>query len=342
MVTAMPASAWTPPAALAVLEVACRTVGVDYAGSELVRFGTNAAYRLPDRKHLARVSRPGRDRDAVQRELDIARWLAEERFPALPPADDISDEPLQVGACVVSFWTWLDHDPGRPPDAYEFGKLLRRFHEVSARYVADLPPIDPLGLVARELAWLREHGPYRADDLDLLEGWRERLTAELASVRSQLGEGPLHGDARVHDEPRQPPGARPHLMSQLGVDRAGDQEAVGPRVLLDSAADGAEHTRDVLPLVQEHRLFESGERRVRVSIKRGRLRRAVQPHDRRRTLNERRALPARAGPDDQQRGQLAGVLVQGAVDQPLSVLGGGGRHRRLQQGMGCISQLRRR
>jgi Ser/Thr protein kinase RdoA (MazF antagonist) len=53
---------------------------------------------------------------------------------------------------------------------------------------------------------LREHGPYRADDLDLLEGWRERLTAELASVRSQLGEGPLHGDAHPGNVLRTPSG----------------------------------------------------------------------------------------------------------------------------------------
>lgn len=58
-----------------VLSAAARVAGLDTAGAEVIRAGSNVMYRLPDNR-VARIGRPGSTAIA-RREVQVSQWLTE-------------------------------------------------------------------------------------------------------------------------------------------------------------------------------------------------------------------------------------------------------------------------
>lgn len=80
---------------------ACAETGLVADGTELIRLGSSAVYRLRSRV-VARVS-PNRDRLVeARREVAVARWLADEGFPATRALD--VTQPVEASGHVVTFW----------------------------------------------------------------------------------------------------------------------------------------------------------------------------------------------------------------------------------------------
>ena len=196
----MPKSAqpnWNPAKARELLGLACQMVGVEYERLQLLRFGTNAVYRLLPTDYVIRIARPGADASRIARELDLAVYLEQVDFPAFRVAGELSLEPLKVMDATVTFWRWLEHKAGQRPTPPQFGELLRDFHRVSSSYTGYLPGFAPLSFVAEDLTALAAASHLSTQDFKLLWHWQRKLDERLDGVTSRLGFGPLHGDAHL-------------------------------------------------------------------------------------------------------------------------------------------------
>lgn len=188
---------WSAAASRKLLEIACQALGVSYESLELVRFGTNAVYRLHPLDLTARVSRPGYEIEWVRREMTVTRWLAERGFPAIAPDDLITPEPFPVYDSIVSFWPWVSSsDEHLAPD--QFGQLIHKLHRVSDHYPDQhLPPWNPMLIIDSLLGGLRKRGTVSPADIDLLRRWHDWIYLRLFDHPSELGEGLIHGDAHI-------------------------------------------------------------------------------------------------------------------------------------------------
>ncbi|MFJ9697177.1 phosphotransferase family protein [Kitasatospora sp. NPDC101183] len=145
----------------APLRAACALAGLPSEGATLIREGENALWRLPGGV-VARIGRTGQAA-AAARELAVARWLFENRFPAVRPLESVP-QPLDVDGRPVTFWHQLP--PHAHGTAVDLAPLLRRLHRlpVPALELGRLDPFVRLGLRIDgastldppERAWLRE------------------------------------------------------------------------------------------------------------------------------------------------------------------------------------------
>jgi Ser/Thr protein kinase RdoA (MazF antagonist) len=94
-----------------------------------------------------------------------------------------------LGGRVLTFWTYVRHDPGRVWRPAEFGPLLAELHAAMADYPGDLPTDSPLSDVPLAVNYLRSVGDTVLSDAALTTD-AERLSAELTGTPV-----PLHGDA---------------------------------------------------------------------------------------------------------------------------------------------------
>jgi Ser/Thr protein kinase RdoA (MazF antagonist) len=158
---------------------------------ELLRLGTNASHRIGDA--VVRVAPAGRERDAVERELALARFLAAQGFDAVRPMD--VEQPVDVDGHWATAWEWIPHDPAGVTDGRAFGALVRGFHDVTAGYDAPLPGWGALELIAARLGGLRRNPHFSPGELASLEGVRADLERRLDELASSTPVGVVHGDA---------------------------------------------------------------------------------------------------------------------------------------------------
>ena len=187
---------WSIPASRELLDLACSALGVTYQELSLVRFGTNAIYKLTEPALSARVSRPGADLAAAKREIAVTRWLVERGFATVSVIDSLTPEPFPVYDSFVSFWPWVEFDAAQPSPV-AFAAKLADLHKVSEIYPHPLPPWNPMELVNHHLLSLRKSGTISATDLDLLRRWHDWIAERIYDHRSEIGEGLLHGDAHI-------------------------------------------------------------------------------------------------------------------------------------------------
>ncbi|MQA05010.1 MAG: phosphotransferase [Streptosporangiales bacterium] len=202
----------TPDTALAKLTAACEQVSVDSTGAELLRMGSNAVFRLPDRV-VARVARDGSER--VRTGVEVARWLESEGFPAVRALP--VEQPVLVGGTPVTFWVSVSEE-----DEYatvvEVAEIVRDLHKLSQPATLELPELDPFIRGAQHI----ESAPAVTDgDRAFLREWLSSLRERYDQASFELPTGVVHGDASignvVHDRD-----GRPVLIDLDGF-------AVGPR-----------------------------------------------------------------------------------------------------------------
>ncbi|GAA3852321.1 aminoglycoside phosphotransferase family protein [Saccharothrix violaceirubra] len=168
---------------------ACARLGLDPAEAEPVRLGENAVYRLPG-GIVVRISRPGQHH-AAEKEIRIARWLADHDVPAVRALDSVA-QPILSGDRAATFWEELPpHRHGTPA---EVAGAIRRLHDLPVPDDLPLGDLDPfvrlrdridsaLTLPAQDRHWLRAHLRTLEDRyLDLPPGLPARV---------------VHGDAWV-------------------------------------------------------------------------------------------------------------------------------------------------
>jgi len=137
----------------------------------------------------------------LQRELDVALFLARRAAPVLEPSPEVPPTTHHGDGHVMSFWRYLPPSgPGRP-DEETIGSMLRDLHADLRHYPGAVPVLAPLGDIPAFLA--RPRSRLDAGQQAALAAAYARLTAELdRGTRQQV----LHGDAGAGNLMRGPRG----------------------------------------------------------------------------------------------------------------------------------------
>ncbi len=158
----------------------------------MLRLGENILYELSTVRVVVRIARNAQHLDDARKEIAVAGWLASQGFPAAQVFDVGCEQPIQIDDYPVTFWRFLSGRSANVNEAGMLGGLLRRLHHLG-RPAIDLPPVRPFGHVCARL----ESAPIPDADNELLLRCVADLENRLASVRFQLPEVAVHGDAHV-------------------------------------------------------------------------------------------------------------------------------------------------
>ena len=172
------------------LALACAAAELDATGARLVRLGENAIYEVPRERIVVRIARSEALAGRVRRELDVARWLGTQGFPAARVAERLT-QPCQVDGRLVTFWEQILPDPGGEATFEDLATILRELHRLPSPPF-DLPAFDPFSVVPARLA---EAGDISHTDLIFLTNLHERLREQYASLTFPTPFGLIHGDA---------------------------------------------------------------------------------------------------------------------------------------------------
>ncbi len=187
----VPEATFSSAAAYPVLREACLQAGLASGGAELLRVGENAIYQLASVPIVVRIARSADRLRKVEKELCVARWLADGHVPAVRVYEQIS-QPLLVGEHPVSFWHAVTGgDPA--PTHVDLARLLASFHALGES-PCDLAAFDPLSTSRARLDVM--HG-ISADDHDFLRRRCADLNEQLHDLEFALPKGPIHGDAHT-------------------------------------------------------------------------------------------------------------------------------------------------
>jgi len=127
----------------------------------------------------------------LQRELDVAVFLARQDAPVLEPSAEIPATTHAAGGHVMSFWRYQSPSGDALPDESTIGSMLRDLHAALRPYPGAVSVLAPLGDVPEFLA--RTGTLLSVADMSLLASAFARLTAELDAESCTLQI--LHGDA---------------------------------------------------------------------------------------------------------------------------------------------------
>ncbi|MFI9030730.1 aminoglycoside phosphotransferase family protein [Streptomyces sp. NPDC053560] len=194
----VPGTPFTEARAREVLAAAGRPDAA--ADAKLLALGENAVFAVGDTGPVIRVGRSAELLARAERELRVARWLAESDVPAVRAAEP---EARLVDGHPVTFWERLP-EPIRPAGPADLAELLRRVHALPEPPF-ELPRRELLGGVER---WLRLAGDaVSREDAEYLRGRRDAFAAAATALEPHLPRGPIHGDAlprNVHVGPDGP------------------------------------------------------------------------------------------------------------------------------------------
>jgi aminoglycoside phosphotransferase (APT) family kinase protein len=186
--------AWVPldrASADFALRAACTAAGLDATDAALIRIGDHALYRLAERRVVVRVGRDGRRLNEAQREVAVARWLAESGVPAIRVLD--VTQPIVVNGRVATLWEEANDEPRYGTPA-ELAVLLRQLHALTPPSSLDLLPSEPFARAVRRI----EHvGGLSDEDRTFLRGRCRQLAEAFVGLSFELVPGVIHGDASV-------------------------------------------------------------------------------------------------------------------------------------------------
>ncbi|MFK4149997.1 aminoglycoside phosphotransferase family protein [Streptomyces sp. NPDC004065] len=184
---------FTSAGAARVMSAACRAMGLDGRGAELIRLGENALFRLASTPVIMRVARGEEYLPKARTEVGVSRWLSAEGFPAARIVEDL-EQPLMVQGHPVTFWH-LIVEGNRKATYGELGSILRGLHSMTVPEGLVLPSFDPFD--KQELRISRAAIP-EEDRVFLRKRWRE-LRDQFRELRFETPRGPVHGDAHVQN-----------------------------------------------------------------------------------------------------------------------------------------------
>jgi Ser/Thr protein kinase RdoA (MazF antagonist) len=177
------------------VSVAAR-LGVVCAAPVVLADGANVVIHLSPSPVVAKVaaSTPAVRADVaawLQRELDLAAYLAGAGLPVLAPSCEVPATVHQGDGHVMSFWTYLKLSRAELPDEATIGSMLRDLHAALRSYPRSEPVLAPLADIPAFLA--RPQTLLTVADVSVLSEAFTRLTEDLARAGGQ-GQV-LHGDA---------------------------------------------------------------------------------------------------------------------------------------------------
>lgn len=190
----------TPDSAVRAAVSAAAALGIHSAEPTVLADGANLIVHLRPTPVVAKVaaSTPAVRPDIatwLQREIDLAGFLAREGAPVLAPSPEAPAAVHNAEGHVMSFWRYLPPSGSDRPDEVTVGSMLRDLHSVLRHYPQPMPELAPLGDIPAFLA--EPHALLTPDDTAALGEAFARLNTELAA---KLGDASgqnqvLHGDA---------------------------------------------------------------------------------------------------------------------------------------------------
>lgn len=185
------ASRFSATEAERVLQIACSAAGIRCDGASLIRLGENAIFRLPDDRIVVRIARTLDYWDDAKNEVEVARWLANERVPAAE-LHEVA-QPVAAGGHPVTFWKFIDGREGGRGDTGTLGTVLSSLHKLARPGTFELPQEDIFGRVKGRV----EVAPVPDKDKSFLVARLEELRKALSVLDFPLQPAPTHGDAHT-------------------------------------------------------------------------------------------------------------------------------------------------
>jgi hypothetical protein len=165
---------------------------------EILADGSNVLVHLKPAPIVARVATTtGLVRKPIENwlalDLDIAGHLAAKNFPVVAPSAELPAGPHLHDGLALTFWQFVDHDPGQIASAEETGPLLRQMHAALREYPGTLQRLSPFFEIPQWLDEMESLNALDGDDMAMLRRGHEILAAKIDALN--LLEQPLHGDA---------------------------------------------------------------------------------------------------------------------------------------------------
>lgn len=176
----------TEPKARRSMLTACDSAGLpQFPDARLMRLGENALFALPDIGFVARV---GRSAEVADKELSVARWLAEHGFPCVHPTS--TPQPVKAAGLLVTFW---EYEPDSSPSASftDLATLLRELHRLPDPSFP-LPLLNPFPLMRRRL---EAASGIRSEDVRFLSKACDAVEKDFHTLVASSPQQLVHGDA---------------------------------------------------------------------------------------------------------------------------------------------------
>ncbi|MFC4562449.1 phosphotransferase [Nocardiopsis mangrovi] len=146
---------------------------------------------------------PGSLARRQQAELDVARWLADQGTPVIPPSPLVPREPVQRDGFSMTFWQFVEEDRDKEPDYVANSEVVADLHAAMRAYpggLSFLSSAEPL-FITEGLAYLEER-PDLIGPADLDRAGREwrvleplvRSRAAFEAAYPGIDLQPIHGD----------------------------------------------------------------------------------------------------------------------------------------------------
>ncbi|MBL1096184.1 aminoglycoside phosphotransferase family protein [Streptomyces coffeae] len=177
-----------------VMATACRRVGFNDDGAQLIRLGENALFRLAAHPVVVRIARSTEYLPSAKGEVEVSRWLAREGFPVVRIIDDV-EQPLIIDGHPVTFWNLIE-EGDRKATYGELGSVLRDLHSLSLPDGLSLPPFPVLDRTDRRI---EAATAIPDDDREFLSKRGQELGDRIAGLHFDSEKGPVHGDAHVQN-----------------------------------------------------------------------------------------------------------------------------------------------
>ncbi|MGW6256491.1 phosphotransferase enzyme family protein [Streptomyces sp. NPDC055085] len=168
---------------------ACDSAGLpQFPDAKLLRLGENALFALPEVDTVVRVARSAEMADKVDKELAVARWLAQSGFPSVHPTD--VPQPVEADGRLVTFWEFVPNSS--PPTACApLATLLRDLHALPDPDFP-LPVLDPFPVMRRRLDVATG---IRREDVRFLSEACDSAEDDFRTLVASSPQHLVHGDA---------------------------------------------------------------------------------------------------------------------------------------------------
>ncbi|WP_328614542.1 aminoglycoside phosphotransferase family protein [Amycolatopsis sp. NBC_00348] len=184
------AKSLTEESAPEVAIVACQKVGIDSTNANLIRLGSNAVFRL-DGRIILRISREQSGFGDANRQVGVARWLADVDYPA-NRALDVS-QPVDASGYPATFWESVSEEE-QYASIGQVAELIRSLHDLPTPEGLSLPTKDPFGELESHMGALEN---LEFHDANFLRNRIDELKDTYADLEFELPAGVIHGDANV-------------------------------------------------------------------------------------------------------------------------------------------------